>query len=438
MGSHSPEQAECLSVAIIGGGLCGLALAVALKQRNVLFKVYEARSSFTELGAGINIGPNTLDAFRLIDGGLGEAYLDMAARNPPDRQDVWFDVRLGAAIDGHGDGERVASLMAPPTGSMCVGRDALLQLLAERAGLVDEIGRERAAFNKKLVGLEDTAGGVTMSFEDGTSEQASVVIACDGIHSAARRLMIDPESPAATPGFSQAGVYRAMLPFQKLETVLGTQMARTSQIFPGPSGYLIMYPVSETTMNVGLWVWRRGTWPHREWVLPNQRSAMEQNLQDWGATVRSIMDLVPDPPFYAGHYYHTQPKSHWKGRVCLIGDAAHAMPPHAGSGAGQAMEDAYVMAEVLSSAAEFDPTEAHVAAALSAYEAVRRPRYEQVVAASVKGMHDWSDLYDVPVTEQRLEDWVELAKNRFDFIWKHDLAGDASSARASMRQKAVL
>ncbi|KAK4899485.1 hypothetical protein LTR27_003218 [Elasticomyces elasticus] len=438
MGSHSPEQAECLNVAIIGGGLCGLALAVALKQRNIGFKVYETRSSFTELGAGINIGPNTLEAFRLIDGGLGEAYLDMAARNPPDRQDVWFDVRLGAAIDSHRDGESVASLMAPPTGSMCVGRDALLQLLAERAGLIDGVGRQRAAFNKKLVGLENTVCGVTMSFEDGTFEQASVVIACDGIHSAVRRLMIDPDSLAATPGFSQAGGYRAMLPFQKLEMVLGPQMARTSQVFLGPSGYLIMYPVSETTMNVALWVWRRGTWPHREWVLPNQRSAMEQDLQGWGATVHSIMELAPDPPFFAGHYYRTQPESHWKGRVCLIGDAAHAMPPHAGSGAGQAMEDAYVMAEVLSSAAEFDPTEAHVAAALSAYEAVRRPRYERVVAASVKGMHDWSDLYDVPVTEERLADWIELAKSRFEFIWKHDLAGDASRARTSMRQKAVL
>ncbi|TKA72522.1 hypothetical protein B0A55_06428 [Friedmanniomyces simplex] len=419
---NSPQP---IHVAIIGGGLCGLALAVALKQRDISFKVYEARSSFTELGAGINIGPNTLEAFRLIDASLGNAYLATAARNPSGKEHVWFDVRLGAAIDGHKDGETITSLMAPPTGSMCIGRDALLQLLAQKAGLLDGPGRVSAAFDKKLTHLEQSASGVTMHFEDGTSEQASAVVACDGIHSAA----------PAVPQYSEAGVYRAMLPVQELEKVLGHDMARTSQVFPGPKGYLILYPVSDTMMNTGFWVWRRGTWPHREWVLPGRKNKMDDDLRDWGDTVRGIMNLAPNPPFMATHYHAVQPESHWRNRVCLIGDAAHAMPPHAGAGSGQAMEDAYVMAEVFRLVNKIDHTQAEVNAAFSAYEAVRRPRYQSIVETSVESMHTWSDLYDTSITQERLADWTKLAHTRFESIWNHDIGADARNAQAMMREK---
>ena len=143
-------------VAIIGGGLCGLALAVALRRRKISFTVYESRGSFTELGAGINVSPNSRTAFSLIDPALTEAFYMNAARNSSPREGLWFDIRLGAATETRQDGETITSLMAPPIGNTCIGRNDLLQILAEKAGLLDGPGRENAAFNEKLIEFRET------------------------------------------------------------------------------------------------------------------------------------------------------------------------------------------------------------------------------------------------------------------------------------------
>ena len=105
------------SIAIIGGGLCGLSLAMALKKRSIPFKIYEARSSFVEQGTGINISPNARQAFRLIDEPLGDAVERLVTRNPPPKGDVWMHVRFGAGTTNFADGELVDEMLAPPTGS---------------------------------------------------------------------------------------------------------------------------------------------------------------------------------------------------------------------------------------------------------------------------------------------------------------------------------
>jgi salicylate hydroxylase len=236
-------------VAIVGGGLCGLALATALKHRGISFKVYETRSSFTELGAGINVGPNAYTAFQLIDTELGDAFVKIASRNPPGKEDVYLDLRLGKATGGYAEGEVLTSLMAPPTGNMTIGRDALLALLSEMAGLKNGVQTDNASFNKKLVGYEDSVeGGVMLKFEDGSSERASILVACDGIHSAVRRIMLGDQDPSAKARYSDCGAYRAILPTKELEEILGKERARSSQAIVGPGGYVIYYPTTPTTM----------------------------------------------------------------------------------------------------------------------------------------------------------------------------------------------
>ncbi|KAI9658328.1 MAG: hypothetical protein M1821_002461 [Bathelium mastoideum] len=423
------SSSSTFHVAIIGGGLCGLCLAIALRNRSIPYTIYEARASFTEIGAGINLGPNTLKAFELIDKDLGEAVRKLCTRNPPGREDVWMQIRLGAATDHFMDAELVTELMAPPIGNSTARRNDILALLAERAG------RECAAFNKKLATLEQCSSHVTLKFADGTEDIASVVIGCDGIHSVVRRLQVGADNPSASPQFSECGVYRAVLPREKLEQAVGPEIARTSNVFAGPGGYLIMYPVEgEQSVNVGFWPWRRGPWTEHEWVLPSQKDAMEKTFASWGETAHKIMALIDDPPFFATHHHSIQPDSFHQGRVCFIGDAAHSMPPHQGAGAGQAMEDAYVLAEVLGHIQMEDPIERQVEAAFHGYEAVRKPRAQRVLTTSVEAMGFWSDLYRKDLQKEDVQDFVQKANERFQWIWYDDIARQAERACEAMQE----
>ncbi|KAK4540391.1 hypothetical protein LTR36_009248 [Oleoguttula mirabilis] len=421
---------DTFNVAIVGGGLCGLSLAIALRKRSIPFKIYETRGSFTELGAGINIGPNTLQAFQLIDPSLGKALEQLWCRNPPGKENVWMQIRLGAPTDNHEDATLVTELMAPPTGNVTVGRNDLLQALAERAGF------ENAVFNKKLVGYSQTDENVELNFADGTEATASAVVACDGIHSAVRRVMLGPDQPTTRPVYSGVGVYRGILATEDLEPILGSEGAHTSQIFVGPEGYVILYPIEHgKKVNTGFWSWKREQLPNPDdWVLPAQRKAMEAQFAQWGTVVHKIMHLMGNPPFFATHHHAAQPESHYQGRVCLIGDAAHSMSPHQGAGAGQAMEDAFVMAEVLSFVDKLRPAEKQLEAAFKAYEAVRKPRSQRVLETSHEAFSIWTALYEKSLTGGKLQRFVEEAKQRFQWIWHGDIEGQAERATAAMKE----
>lgn len=426
MGSTEMPSFE---VAIVGGGLCGLSVAIALKNRSIPFTVYEARSSFTELGHGINIGPNALEAFRLIDSSLGEAIYKLCTRNAPGKEDVWFQIRFGAPSGKHHDGELIMELMSPPTGNMTVIRNELLQLLAEMAGL------ERARFNKKLVELSQDSSGVTLHFADSTQAHATVLIASDGIHSAARRAVLGASNPATEALYSGMGAYRAVVPMSVLSSSIGHEQARTSQIYLGPGAYVIMYPIERgKKVNVGFWPWRREPWHLREWTLPGQRIEMERDFAKWGATVHKIMNVMGDPSFFATHHHTVQPESLVEGRVCLIGDAAHSMPPHQGAGAGQAMEDAYVIAELLSKVDRQKPIQRQIDAAFKGYEAVRKQRSAKVAETSQEAMDWWTGFYNEDVSDEKIEQFTREADEKFRWIWHDDIAGQARSAIKIMEQ----
>ena len=199
-------QKQPFTVAIIGGGLCGLSLAIALKTRRIPFKIYEARTSFTEIGAGINVGPNGIKALRAIDPSLGEKVYQLATRNPEPFQDVWMYFKYGGK---ERDGEKIFTLMAPPSGTTTMHRQEFL------AALAGEMGVENARFEKKLVGYEQRDGLVHMSFADGSVETASLMVGCDGIHSRVRTIMFGEGNPVSKAHFNHDGAYRAVIPIEK-------------------------------------------------------------------------------------------------------------------------------------------------------------------------------------------------------------------------------
>ncbi|EME40438.1 hypothetical protein DOTSEDRAFT_108134, partial [Dothistroma septosporum NZE10] len=360
-------------IAIIGGGLSGISLAIALTTRSIPFTLYESRSSFTEIGAGINLGPNGYRALRLIDSSLGDEIFSIATRNPLPHEDLWMIFRRGAEMDGHGDGEVLFELTAPPTGTMTMHRRELLAALAGR------LGREDVEFGKKLVGYEDDDEGIVLRFADGAEERASVLVGCDGVHSKVRERMFGEDNPVTKASYTGLGAYRAVVPMERAIEAWGDS-ARFAQVSLGPNGYFIYYPVNGgTSANCGAWIWKEGGWDHDEWVIPNQGEQFKEDMRDWGPRVHKMLkNYDPNPSFWGSFEHGNQPDHFHEGRTILIGDGAHAMPPHQGQGASQAVEDAYVLAEVLDLVNKGDHSQHTVEAGLQAVSETRTPRSSKI------------------------------------------------------------
>lgn len=425
---NMPEKP--LHIAIVGGGLCGISLAIALTNRSIPFTLYEARSSFTEIGAGINFGPNALQAFRIIDPKIADAIYGLVTRNEPGKEDVFINFPLGAPSGEFEDGYYLHSLNAPPTGSMSVGRNELLQMLAA------SIDSGNVKFNKKLADLKQDDDGVTLVFGDGTEDRVSLVIACDGAHSTARKLVLGSDNPAATPKFSHSGGYRGIFSMDVLEGIIGRQYARNSHLWIGPNAYVIMYPMAGAEkVNIGFWPRKDDDWNHDSWVLHDQKENMLKDFAEWGPTMQKMMQAMSeDTQFWATFHYSVKPDTYFKGRACLIGDAAHAMTPHFGQGAAQSMEDACVMAEVLnevdaSGSAEF------VEAAFRGYEATRRPRFEEVLEKSIEVFRSvWSGFWRPDLTSEDVKEFQKAAEGNFRWLWECDIQGQGERAKAEMEK----
>lgn len=423
-----------LHVAIIGGGLCGISLAIALTKRGISHIIYESRASFTEIGAGINLGPNCIEAFSLIDPLIGDQIYSLVTRNP-DGGDVWSNVRLGAATKHYDEAKLIHQTHTAPaatTGSMTASRNELLQFLAQRTN------REHARFNKKLVAIRQSEEGVRMTFEDGTQETASVMIACDGAHSVTRRLLLGADHPATPANFTHVGAYRGVFPKNEMEKIIGREQAENMTVRVGPGGYIINYPIDGgRNVNVGFWRRYEPEWTSDSWILPGRKHEMLEYFQPWGPIAHKIMDrMEPDTAFWATFDHSNRPESYFRGRVCLIGDSAHAAAPHQGQGASQAMEDACVMAEVLSSIQAHSETELdkQIHAAFVGYETVRKPRFEKVMQSSNEAFALWSDFWDQDISDHDIEDWRERADARFKWVWQADIAGQCARAKVEMNR----
>ncbi|EAW12331.1 putative salicylate hydroxylase [Aspergillus clavatus NRRL 1] len=414
------------TVAIVGGGIGGLTLAAGLLRRNVPVQIYEAAAEFKEVGLGLTIGPAAHRAMPLLDPQIREIYDSLITTHADSPgyerfRQTWFEVVWATGLKA---GEVLMDLQALPSGQTTVRRadflDALVSLIPDGV----------AHFGKRLVELVETAAGVELRFGDGSVATADVVVGCDGIHSKVKEFMLPEEHEMVRPRYSGMYGYRAVLDMETMVEAVGDHRARVATMYVGDGAYGISYPIMRAKkVNVGLYV-LRDQWDDEAWVRPASKEDMRRDLAHMGEYVNRLVEHMPDPSQWA-IFEHPHSSTYARSRVVILGDAAHASTPHQGAGAGQAIEDSHVLAELLGDASVVQAEDA--VAALQAYDAVRRPRSQRVVATSKENAFLLClRLTGVGGDEERLK---ATFQERLRWLWDIDVQDQAERARSIMLEE---
>lgn len=284
--------------------------------------------------------------------------------------------------------------------------------------------------NKRLVSIEgNSSGGVTLAFDDDTVFDADAVVGADGIKSRTRQILLGADSPDAKPKYSGQVEYRDIVSMDKAVDALGEDFAKSGNVCIADGTSMTTYPVEKGTRLNVVATREQPAWDEQKWVVPANKRTMEQEFKKTGPQVQKIMSLL-EKPQKRSLWHHPEADTFYRGRSCIIGDAAHAATPHQGAGAGQVFEDALVLAELL--ADDNIKTADDIESAFAAYDAIRRPRTLKVIETS-------RELGEICM-KKGTETGADLTKikndlnERFEWIWYDDLSGQVDGAKEKLRE----
>ncbi|KAF3760951.1 putative salicylate hydroxylase [Cryphonectria parasitica EP155] len=430
----TPAQKKPFHIAIIGGGISGLMLAIALHKRKISCTIYEQAAAFGEIGAGVSISRNAVRAMEVIDRSVVGAFNIVATRNKWEgKRGVWFDFMDGMSHEPAPRLQPLFSMVDPGVGQNAVHRARFLD------ELVKLLPRGAAQFHKKLDHILDDrigSGKMLMKFKDGSVAEADAIIGCDGIKSRTRVSLVGEGHPAATPVYTHKYAYRGLVPMDEAIHVLGEERAVNAHMWLGQNRHVLTFPVDHgAMMNMVAFVTNnREEWPSTsKLTLATTKAEALDDFREFGENVKNIIQLTSDRlDRWAIFDLGDHPLStYYKGRVCLVGDAAHATSPHHGAGAGFCIEDAAFLASLLADPQVTEPL--HVEVVFAVYDAHRRARTQWLVRSSRRAgnLYEWLT-QDVGTDFARME--RELAQ-RLGHIWDFDLEDSIREATKDLHRR---
>jgi salicylate hydroxylase len=341
-------------VAIIGGGIGGLTAARALCRRGIEVAIYESAPELREIGAGVALGPNAMKVLRSL--GLEDDVRAIAGR--------W-----DWALTRNGKTGRVISKTGREQQASLFGSAGAT---AHRADLLDVLSNsvpsELVTLGTRCIGVEPDGPVAVARFEDGTEVEADLIVGADGIHSAVRASLFGPDAPR----FTGKICYRSVVP---VDAVPGGPPPNDNAQWLGPHGTIVLYPVRRDELINVVCHYDDEGYRHESWVSRCEQAEVLERYRGWHESLLRIFSA--GEVWYKWALYDRDPIPRWtRGRVGVLGDAAHPMLPYPGQGACQAIEDGCVLAAALA-AEPADPV-----AGLALYERSRRHRASQVVLAS--------------------------------------------------------
>jgi 2-polyprenyl-6-methoxyphenol hydroxylase-like FAD-dependent oxidoreductase len=331
---------------VIGGGIGGLAAAVALRRKGWKIEVFERAPELAEVGAGLSLWSNALAALRRLGvleqvRALGVAGQTGAVRIP--------------------SGEALLTMKAGATDTAPEG----LILLLHRAELLnilyDAAGKDAVRVGSRCVGIDQDAGGVTARFEDGREARGDLLIGADGLRSIVRSALFGSEPPR----YGGYTAWRAITRFDLARLTPGESWGRGQRFGQWGMTDGRVYWYATETVSEG-----QGDPPQ------GRKQGLLDLFRGWHTPIEELIEATAETDILRNDVYDRPPLTRWSvGRATLLGDAAHPMTPDMGQGACQAIEDAVILADCLAESPD-------VPEALRRYETLRIPRTSRVVRES--------------------------------------------------------
>ncbi|WP_433797201.1 FAD-dependent monooxygenase [Actinoplanes sp. CA-252034] len=354
-------------IAILGGGIGGLATAAFLRRAGLACTVYEQAAALTQVGAGLLVTPNAARLLRRL--GVFDGLREHALR-----LDVGWEFRRwrdGTVLSWEDLSTACADMYGEHTWT--IHRADLLRALLPQV--------ERVELGRRCVAVD----GGRLRFADGHTVEADVVVGADGLHSIVRAALFG-DTPAT---FSGLCAFRALVPAD-VAPDFARRPAQT--LWLGPGRHLVHYPVAAGRLVNLVGVAPAGDYTVESWTATATVAELRAEFDGWDPRLTGLIESAATLGRWA--LLDRPPLPGWsRGGTTLLGDAAHPMFPFYAQGAAQAIEDAAVLARCL---AEHDDPRA----ALREYEELRIPRTTRLQQVS-RARSESNHLPDGPAQRER-------------------------------------
>jgi salicylate hydroxylase len=378
-------------IAILGGGLAGLAAANALKTFGMAAQVFEAAPALGEIGAAVNVSSQAVKALQAIGVGdklaaVGNESLGMYTRNMQTGEFLEFSDRHKAAV-----------------------RYGAPYYTFHRADLLDALasglGHDAIHLGHRLTEIEERSGCVLLGFANGAQVEAEIAIGADGVRSAVRQALYGDDNPTYTGQM----VWRSLLNGSDVPEGVIEPAGHTQWV--GPGCHLLGYYIrGKKLVNI---VTQEDTdkWVEEGWSTRGDPDEMRLSFPNPEPRLAKLLSLVTECSKW-GLFTRPLTQNWGRGRIQLIGDAAHAMLPNAGQGACQAFEDAYILACWLKACC--DPVEA-----FANFRRIRIPRVHGVQRLSLANAR-FKHLHDRTAQKELIAAGKGSFQGSIDWVWGYD------------------
>lgn len=347
------DPSEASEITVLGAGVSGLSVAIALAQRGFPVTVFERADEISEVGAGLQISPNGARVLHAL--GLADVFEAATLRSQAVILRDGFDgrevLRMGLPHQS-----------LPEPGFHLTHRADLIALLAAAAR--DAGVNIRLSQHVSSVVI-DRDGTPILRMINGAQMRCDMLVGADGLHSPTRRA-VQSFTPAQ-PFFTGQVAWRMIVPCDP-------ETPPEANVYMGAGRHLVSYPMRDRSLRNVVAVEERDGWAEEGWNITDEPTRVQRAFSGFAPEVRTWLSDAREVYLW-GLFRHEIAEKWHKGRAVILGDAAHPTLPFLAQGANMALEDAWVLAEAIAGPLPFEQS-------LAAYQAARLPRVRKIVAAA--------------------------------------------------------